>query len=271
MTDFSEKASFNSSTYKKNVHNGPLVPSIGCPLSEQTHIQEFLNAPNTGPLPEILLYRLLTVAELYLQERFPEKKLGGLCIGYFLESDVNFYYVSWGWIPEYEFGIKIIREKRSDIDFNVYPANEKDVPNNLEEAIALEELARLIEVELNQQLNNTSDLDFLRVFILNHFHPMQETSEDIFTEIQNNNGDQFTILLDSTSELQSDADSSFRVPLNTIIALNSNLILSANSTSLNFAISRASVNIAESSHKHRNVEGEFRYKADPHFDCERIR
>jgi len=96
-----------SSTYRAIAAKKSLIPTSDRPFSEQQDIQEFLNSPSNGIVPEILLYRLLAVVELALQQKFPDTQFDGLCLGYTLETvetnakNSGVFYVSWGWNPIY--------------------------------------------------------------------------------------------------------------------------------------------------------------------------
>ena len=72
------QTSFTSSTYKTIFIDKPLAPISDRPLADQPDIQSFLNASSDSLIPEILLYRLLTFAEIYLEQKFPERQLSGI-------------------------------------------------------------------------------------------------------------------------------------------------------------------------------------------------
>jgi len=103
--------SFTNSTYRAIAANSEFGLNIDQPLANQPDIQAFLHAPNQGPVPENLLYRLLILIESVLNEKV-DKKLEGLCLGYTIfpledsslsktNSSPTTFYVSWGWHPLY--------------------------------------------------------------------------------------------------------------------------------------------------------------------------
>ena len=161
------QTSFTSSTYTTIFTNKPLAPISDLPLVDQPDIQSFLNASSDSPIPEVLLYRLLTFAEIYLEHKFPEKQLSGLCIGYILQSgrQSEFYYVSWGWISAYDDWIKAEKDKigikstssgERTSGLNEIPSNKLDTSEQsvLTENVELEKLAELIEEELNRRIKD---------------------------------------------------------------------------------------------------------------------
>lgn len=144
-------------------------------LSEQVEIQAFLNASSSGPVPEILLYRLLTIAEIALIQKFPISKLEGLCLGYTLgpkdstENEAEFYYVSWGWLPTYSVVVEPGEDTELGGDLPVEDSPEVVRSSNpIDEEII--QISKLFESEIVQWLPEEvlGEKDF-SVFLFGHF------------------------------------------------------------------------------------------------------
>lgn len=265
-----QQPSFTSSTYQAIASNTQLTPTSDRPLADQSDIQAFLNAPS-GPVPEILLYRLLTVAELYLEQRFPEKQLSGLCVGYSLISgnQAKFYYVSWGWIPAYSDWIEAEKTRIAEAT-----AEELSAPHDTcsedadildqpvsDEDIEFEKLAGLIEEELNREIKDTLSPDQkIRAFLISHLSPAQRSLENLFPDSFDTYQNQFTVLLPSSSDLKFDADGTTRIPLNQNIELNPDIHLNITRTTFNFALAQASVRASQACHTKGHSTGRFKYK-----------
>ena len=257
---FDQQPSFTSSTYQVIASDVPLTPNSDRPLSEQPGIQTFLNDCSTGPIPEIVLYRLLTIAELYLRQHFPDKQLSGLCIGYFFQSEgqSELYHVSWGWISEYEAAIEKARHTPSHastigeslaVDGGFLDDEDMDVSLQFasDEDVELEKLACLIEEELNQQAKeNLRTNQQIKALLLSHFSPAQRSGEYLFS-----------VPLESPSELSFEtADNTVSIPLNRDIELNSEVSL--NVTRENFGYSRTQTTVfsTQSCHSHTQEDSE---------------
>lgn len=287
MTTSSEQPSFNSSTYKTFAGNEPLTPSGDRPLFERPDIQTFLKAPDSSPISEVLLYRLLTVSELYLRQHFPEKQLSGLCIGYFLitKEKVNLHYVGWGWMHEYEARLnELINEKDSTGQLkNEFLATElspEDIESleqanpNEAESIELRKLAGWIEEELNQQATYPLNLGQLQAFVLNHFSFAAKHSEsslqDLSNDKQNHQYSVYSGKIESSSgfDFSSDATSA-SIPLETVISPNPNVRIRLTSNTLNVAIRSSGVTSTKvcPNNKHRHQDGNC-YNENPiHPNC----
>ena len=251
MTTPLKRPSFNSSTYKVSAGNDSLIPSIDCPLSEQLDIQTFLKAPDLGPIPEVLLYRLLTVAELYLRQRFPDKRLSGLCIGYFLtsEDDVNLHYVGWGWMAEYETKLnELLNVKDStgnlrsifltDDSSSEEMDDSRQTSSSESESVELGKLAGWIEEELNQQATCSLELGQLQAFVLNHFSFAGKPSEDLLRGLSNERRNQYSVYsgrLEPSENFSFESDAA-RIALSTVISPNSDIRFSVNQNTFDFAI-----------------------------------
>ena len=101
-------------------------------------IKETVNKTHDGPVPEVVLYRLLTVAEAVFRKELkidlPDRELAGLRLGYALEDEVpenteagaeegaitqKLYWVGWGWHPMYD---ALLEPDKAPSDDNVrYP------------------------------------------------------------------------------------------------------------------------------------------------------
>lgn len=169
--------SFTSSTYRAIADKALLIPKGDRPLAEEPEIQAFLNAPDTGLIPEYVLYRLLTIVELTLKQKFPEKKLAGLCLGYTLKSRDNSsksdnisesFYVSWGWTKTYDDLLKPMIQSDEIQEIEELDEGKK----NEQEAISNEfsALTDLIEVEISRYAESRSTSKMQPcVFVFGHF------------------------------------------------------------------------------------------------------
>ena len=276
------QASFTSSTYRTISTNKPLTLTSDRPLADQPDIQSFLNAPSDSLIPEVLLYRLLTFAEIYLEQKFPERQLSGLCIGYILQSgsQSEFYYVSWGWISAYDdwikaekdrIGIKSTSSGETTSSINEIPSNKLDTfeQSVLTDNVELEKLAGLIEEELNRRIKDVLIADqHIRAFLLGHFSPAQRSFENLFQNSFDTPPKQFTVPLQPSSNIKFGTDDDARISLNRDIELSPNIHLNITRTKFNFAI-RSDNFMATAYHWH--VDGKYQYTATQiHRDCEKI-
>ncbi|MCA6605022.1 MAG: hypothetical protein IM533_11250 [Pseudanabaena sp. M007S1SP1A06QC] len=277
------QTSFTSSTYTTIFTNKPLAPISDLPLVDQPDIQSFLNASSDSPIPEVLLYRLLTFAEIYLEQKFPEKQLSGLCIGYILQSgrQSEFYYVSWGWISAYDDWIKAEKDKigikstssgERTSGLNEIPSNKLDTSEQsvLTENVELEKLAELIEEELNRRIKDVLIEDqHIKAFLLGHFSPAQRSSENLFQDSFDTPPKQFTFPLQSSTNIQFDADDNAKISLNRDIEVSPNIHFSITREKFDFAI-RSDNFRAAASHRH-NDGNLYKYTASMrHQDCRRV-
>lgn len=177
---FDQQPSFTSSTYQVIASDAPLTPNSDRPLSEQPDIQAFLYDSSAGPIPEIVLYRLLTVAELALKQKFPDKQLGGLCLGYTLEPiDIelndpddsgNLFYVSWGAHSTYSELLK------PTIDTSELESSEE--PESLQlssEEAAIDTEFSVLKDLIEAEIARSASKDFLKnkqpyAFLFGHFN-----------------------------------------------------------------------------------------------------
>ena len=104
-------------------------------------INETVNKTYDGPIPEVLLCRLLSVAEAVFREELQidprEQELAGLRLGYALENEVpkdteggakkgitaqKLYWVGWGWHPMYDMYDGLLKPKKaSSSDHEKHP------------------------------------------------------------------------------------------------------------------------------------------------------
>jgi len=296
-TDPVPQPSFTSSTYRAIAENGSLVPTSDRPLADQPEIQTFLGAVPEEPVSESLLYRLLTVVELYLEQSFPEKQLGGLCLGYSLKTDESshIYYVSWGWIPDYEIKLDRIRantngivdlaeafetqlHKKEELLRSNSSSAENTQPDEdlqLNENVELEKITRLIEQEILNRLSHPLPSgQRLRTFVITHFSPATREYQDIFSEFAIDRFNQFSVPIDSRTDLVFDSDNLAVIPLNRNVQLNPEVILNVNRENFSFGLTRLQVSSAQACHVHRDsnnkIIGNFKYRnsSTDHGQCD---
>lgn len=116
-------------------------------------IEETVNNTYDGPVPEILLYRLLTVAEkVFRQEvELPDAchRLVGLQVGYELYKDeqkVGAYWVGWGWLSMYQDSSEDAQEDNLPSIASPTVANETPDPFEFNEI-----LTKSIQKEMQKQ------------------------------------------------------------------------------------------------------------------------
>lgn len=218
-TEAVPQPSFTSSTYRAIAENGPLIPTGDRPLSEQPNIQTFLNTTTEGPVSENLLYRLLTLAELYIEHQLPEKQLSGLCLGYFLKTDdtSKFYYVSWGAIPN-----EVIKvDEFSDFE-------------GADEIIDLTNLAALINDEIIKRTKDTiQDNQNIEVLILAYFSAADRLLNEVAPNFPEGSMPQ-VFSLSNPSDISFTSGSNVTIPINRSINLGS-LLMSIDSSSIKFS------------------------------------
>lgn len=166
-TDPALQPSFTSSTYRAIAENCPLTINTNLALADHPSLQPFLNVSNEAPVPEVLLYRLLTIIELSLKQKFPDININGLCLGYTLKpSDTNradsfeVYYVSWGWKNIYFESVKVPEINVEDKNMEMVSENEPDSEENnmkspdSEIDLEFENLRKLAELEMSRQASS---------------------------------------------------------------------------------------------------------------------
>lgn len=104
-----------------------------------------------GPIPETVLYRLLSAAELvirrYLSQDNSDKELVGLRVGYTLQepesnSEVKLYWIGWGYHPAYD---KLLEPQQEIFGHTINYANVGITANSFPDQLTRDLVYRLKE------------------------------------------------------------------------------------------------------------------------------